>query len=315
MKKLGYMFLATFIMLTGNLYANKDNQHLKDYEKKELAQKKALAKKKNNKKKDEKKQSSTVNKQIINSLQKEVFNLWGQPNTFNGTVSMSLIIDVSSGDLATFFIYKRIGDEEFLSYFKDFVKEIKSHKFHKYNIENPLIEMKINLIAKAPKGYEPKNKYTLLDKEDNVYKDYLRYLLSKKGLSKKILKEILQSKRDSFEKSMLFGIYYGFEKKNPKNENKYFTIVVNRFPEKLKETKDGLIVADWLLKQKQYDFILKLFPERSCQFFAENDDKRKCYYYKAISKYKKGLDYELEMGIARNYFKAAEEIARKGEEK
>ncbi len=282
--KITFIIILSSFIFTGNIFAKENNINT------------------NNK----------IDKHVITYLKKEIFSVWGKPNRFNGKVSLSMIFDVSTGKMETFFIYKRKGDKKFIKYFQHFLQRMKRKDLKEFDITNPLVQIQVYLKAKTPKGYENPNKYTLLDKERNVYKKYLEYLIEEKGFSKNEITEYLRTKQDPFEKCMLYAIYFEYQKKNEKEANHYFNLIINRFPEKLKESEAGLIVSDWLIKEKKYNMILKLFPKRSCQFFQKINE-RKCYYYKTIAKYKEGLDYSLDIGIARNYFKQAAIIARKGD--
>jgi len=102
------------------------------------------------------------NDKIINYIQKEIYSLWGNPTKFNGNATVNMVFDLSTGKLATFFIYKKEGDEKFKKYFKDFISKLKKKAFKKYKTENPLVEIKVDLFAKTPKGYIDPNKYTFI---------------------------------------------------------------------------------------------------------------------------------------------------------
>jgi hypothetical protein len=221
---------------------------------------------------------------------------------------------MNKGNVVTFLVLKKEGDLTFNKYFKKVMTKAKAIKLAPKESKNPIIE--ITLEFKAEKIENPKKDYSIYEDKRNIYKNYIKYLITKKDISKKKVKKILRAKNMSFYKAMLYALYYKYEKKNEIEANKYFNTITKVYPEKIQGKKEGLFVSEWLMEKEDYDFILKIFPERSCSFLSKQD-KRECYYFRSIAKYKAGLDPMPELSISKLYFDKADQISKKieGEKK
>jgi len=245
------------------------------------------------------------------NIKTKLNELWGIPKNAKGEAKVKLIMDTNAGQVMSFFVTDIKGDKEFKEHLKRYIKKIKKVKFKKHESKEPFIEIRIGFETDTKIKIPDNKKFLIYENKKNVYKNYITYLIKNKGIKKETIKKHLKSKKNTFIKSMLFALYYDYEQKNVEKANKYYEILLKRYPEKLKEQKEGLFISEWLLKKENYPMILKIFPDRSCQFFKK-PEKQECYYFRGIAKYKQGLDYDLELNIAKNYFKQAENIMKKG---
>jgi hypothetical protein len=251
---------------------------------------------------------SSETKNFAERLEKRIGKLWNRPTTFNGYAKVKFIADMNAGNVVTFLVLKKKGDQEFNKYFREVMSKAKKIKLAPKESKNPIIE--VILEFKAEKKTDPKKEFVIYDKKRNIYKNYIKYLVTKKDIPKEKIKKILRAKKMNFYKAMLYALYFEYEKKNPEEANKYFNIIIKRYPEKIQGKKEGLYVSEWLIKNNQNEMILKIFPERSCSFL-KNPEKKECYYFRSIAKYKSGLDPMPELSISKLYFKPAEEVAKK----
>jgi len=227
-----------------------------------------------------------------------------------GYADIKFIVDTNVGKVQTYFIYKRHGNENFMKSLKDYLRNANKIELPKYKNPKPLVEVRIQFKLNNLKEISENQKYSIFSKEKNIYKDYIKYLIKEKGYTRKRITEHLQAKNDTFIKSMLYAIYFDYVKHNEAYARKYYDILIKKYPEKLKERHEGILVSDWLIRNGNYNLVLELFPDRSCLIFKK-PEKNQCYYMRGIAKYKKGLDYELELNIAKNYYPQADEIMKK----
>jgi len=252
------------------------------------------------------------NKEFVKKFKRVINRSWGKVEGIEGNARVKFVLDTNSGRVLTYMVYKKEGNKKFIDHLRNFLTNSKKLRLTPFLQETPILELTISFY-RAPVPIKEKI-YRVYDKEKDMYLGYIKYLIEKKGYKEDTIQNHLNSKNDTFTKNMLFALYYDYKNVDKNMANTYYKKLTRRYPNRLKETIEGLYVSDWLLRQKNDKLILKLFPVRSCQFF-KHPFREQCYYVKGVAKYRLGLDYKLELNIAQNYFKEAELIIKKEKHK
>lgn len=246
--------------------------------------------------------NSNYIKQIKNELAKNL------DKSAVGYANISFIIDSKDGKIMKYLIKEKEGDENFNQKLKIMLEKTSSIKLEKQNFPNPIIEVFVSFGTKT--SVSTVENWSLLATKENLYKEYLTYIIKTKGIPKEKVKAILNSDKDSPLKSLLYAIYYDFEKKDPKAAKEYYDDLIGNNLESLAQTKEAFIAADYLLRQNRFQEIMTILPERSCSLF-QGEDKYTCYYYQAFAQYKLKKDYTLALNIAKNHSIVGEKLYNK----
>jgi hypothetical protein len=245
-----------------------------------------------------------LNDTYLESITSLVRDVWNKTIFHSGEAKITLIMNTKKGKLEKIFIMNKVGSKDFKLDFKVFMRSLSKKKFMKIKSISGLIEIKLNL-KKQKEEKKVFHKVSILkNKKEKVYKGYLSYLVQNKGYSLKQIKKMLNSKKNTVTKNMLFAIYADYTKNNEKEAKTYYEVVINNKLERFIKSTEGLYLADYAIRDGQNKLVLKILPKFSCQFMDE-PEKNYCYYYRARALYNLGKEYEIPLNIVRYKIKEA----------
>ncbi len=217
-----------------------------------------------------------------------------------GSAKIKFIFDKNSGKLSAFFILERKGNEAFIKHLKDYIKEVKKLELSKEESSSPFVEFIVKVEERN--AIPLSNKISIFKKEgNNVYGQYLAYLIKVKKMSKDKIKKIIHSNSDNFYKNFLYAIYFDYTKNDLKTAETYYKNIYKKYLYEIKGNFEGLIFSDYLIRTRQFEKIPSILPDRICLNFV-NRKREICYYYQTIGFYFTGKDYEIPLSHAKAYF-------------
>ena len=202
--------------------------------------------------------------------------------TGNGTAEIEVIIDNKAHAIDYVIIYSRFGDIEFKKGFKTFISESKLLKLPLIDASSKTLKIKFAIKSSSNTVLSPS---IYMDKKELMYNRYIEYLIANKGYTKKSIRAMLDSKKDTISKSLLLAIYYDYSTEDKAFAKKLYNAVLKNKFSRFEKSQEGLFIADFLAREGYNDIILKLFPRYSCEFFGEQA-AIECQYFRAQALYK-----------------------------
>ena len=240
---------------------------------------------------------------------KKVETIWNKEITRTGTILVEFKVKARKGKINEIKVKKSSKNKAFKKEVKAFKKEVSELRFRRMKSRFEDITVKMNLSFKKKEKEKDAFPISIYKEKSGVmYEKYIAYLKYNKGYSIEYISKLLKTKKKIVSKMMLNAIYYDYVKDNIEEAGKYYDIVINTKIKRFIGKKEGLFLVDYLLREKEYDLILDILPEFTCEFFKA-PEKNQCYYFRAHALYRTdNPDYILALNYAKKDIRQAKTL-------
>jgi len=242
------------------------------------------------------------NKDFIEKVSK----VWKKNITETGEAKLSFIIKARKGKIIKINKGKPKGNRAFKKELKKFIEEVKHVRLKRMKSKYEEITIKTNLSFKKIEKEKEKFPISIYKEKSGImYNKYVSYLKYSKGYSLDYISKLLKTNKKIVSKMMLNAIYYDYVKDDINEAGKYYDIIINTKIKRFIGNREGLFLVDYLLREKEYDLILEILPEFTCEFI-KSPEKYQCYYFRAQALYRtENPDYRLPLNKSIKYIKQA----------
>lgn len=119
----------------------------------------------------------------------------------------------------------------------------------------------------------------LLKNNSSPYFKYITELIEEKKMSKEHIINLLNSNKRTLTTNMLKGLDLDFNKKDLASAMFYYEELINKIPDKVKNTIESFYLSDYLLRVNKYDKIKDILDINYCESLINMERKDMCFYY------------------------------------